>query len=113
MPTDVISLRLDPELREWADGYAAQRKVSRTALLNAAVREFRELAARGVPELPAAKSSSPRGSEQASGRVGRPTGTGSAPVSGTGTGTAAGSAPAEDPRLARQRKLNEGKYGRS
>lgn len=58
-------MRLRQDLRDWADRYAEQRKSSRTAVVEAALEHFAELAATGVPDLPV-----PR--EQGAGsRVGR------------------------------------------
>jgi hypothetical protein len=47
----MVSLRVDEELLGWATGYAKERKVSRTSVVEAALRSFREGAARGVPDL--------------------------------------------------------------
>lgn len=47
----MMSLRMDPELAAWAVAYAKERKVSRTALVEAAVRDLRERARAGVPDL--------------------------------------------------------------
>lgn len=47
----MVSLRLDPELVEWADGYAKQRGVTRTVLLETALEDFREDCKSGVPDL--------------------------------------------------------------
>jgi hypothetical protein len=44
-------LRLDEELLEWADAYAKEREVSRTALLESALVSFREDCKAGMPEL--------------------------------------------------------------
>jgi hypothetical protein len=46
-----VDLRLDPELVAWVDGYARERGVSRTDLLESALAEFRVDCERGVPEL--------------------------------------------------------------
>jgi hypothetical protein len=49
--TKMVSLRLDEGLLEWATGYARERGVSRTGVVEAALRGFREDCARGVPDL--------------------------------------------------------------
>jgi hypothetical protein len=46
-----VDLRLDPELVAWVDGYAKERGVSRTDLLESALAGFKDDAERGVPEL--------------------------------------------------------------
>jgi hypothetical protein len=51
MGAKMVSLRLDEELLEWADAYAKEREVSRTALLESALVSFREDCKAGVPEL--------------------------------------------------------------
>jgi predicted transcriptional regulator len=51
MGAKMVSLRLDEELLEWADAYAKERGVSRTALLESALASFRVDAESGVPEL--------------------------------------------------------------
>lgn len=43
-------MRLDEALVEWADGYAKRRGVSRTEVLEAALKEFRE-ACEGGPDV--------------------------------------------------------------
>jgi hypothetical protein len=52
--TKMVSLRVDEELLGWATGYAAEREVSRSELLESALVSFREDCDRGVPELRAA-----------------------------------------------------------
>ncbi len=52
MAAKMVSHRLDAELIAWADDYAKQRKSTRTAIIDAALREFREACEGGVPELP-------------------------------------------------------------
>jgi hypothetical protein len=47
----MVSLRVDEELLGWATGYAAERGVSRTSVVEAALRSLREDAAGGVPDL--------------------------------------------------------------
>lgn len=47
-----VSARMDVELVEWVDGYAKARRCSRTDVLELAVRELRDAAQGGVPELP-------------------------------------------------------------
>jgi hypothetical protein len=47
----LVSVRLGDGLVEWVDGYAKKRGVSRTEVLNAAVREFRDACEGGVPEV--------------------------------------------------------------
>jgi hypothetical protein len=51
MGAKMVSLRLDEELLEWADAYAKEREVSRTALLESALVSFREDCKAGVPAL--------------------------------------------------------------
>lgn len=51
MAKKMVSLRLDEELVEWADGYAASRGVDRTRLLESALQSFRADCELGVPEL--------------------------------------------------------------
>jgi hypothetical protein len=60
-PKRVKSFRMEAELEEWAEVYAARRGSSFSAVLNAAVREFRVLAERGVPVLPSAPVGKLRG----------------------------------------------------
>lgn len=47
----MVSLRLDEELLEWADGYAKERDVSRSELLAQGLRSFRQDCEAGVPEI--------------------------------------------------------------
>jgi predicted transcriptional regulator len=49
--TKVLSLRVPDDLAEWADGYAAERGVTRQALIEGALVSFREDCEAGVPEL--------------------------------------------------------------
>ncbi len=49
-----VAVRLDPALVEWADGYAAERGVSRQVVLESAIESFVDECERGVPELRAA-----------------------------------------------------------
>jgi hypothetical protein len=51
MGTKMVSLRVDEELLGWATGYAKERGVSRTSVVEAALRSLREDAAGGVPDL--------------------------------------------------------------
>jgi hypothetical protein len=51
MGTKMVSLRVDEELLGWATGYAKERGVSRTSVVEAALRSLREDCARGVPDL--------------------------------------------------------------
>lgn len=51
--TEVLSLRVDDDLAEWATAYAKSRGVSRQALLEQAVRSFKEDCDSGVPEIQA------------------------------------------------------------
>ncbi len=51
MAKTAVALRLAPEVLEWADGYAAQRGVSRQVVLESAVASFMEDCKAGVPEL--------------------------------------------------------------
>jgi hypothetical protein len=44
-------MRIPEDLLEWADAYAAERGVSRTALVTSALESLRDDAGRGVPEL--------------------------------------------------------------
>lgn len=48
---EMVSLRLDPELAEWATAYAERRGVSRSDLLENAIRYFKGECDRGLPEL--------------------------------------------------------------
>lgn len=48
----MTNMRLREDLRDWADAYAAQRGSSRTAVVEAALEHFAELAGTGVAELP-------------------------------------------------------------
>jgi hypothetical protein len=48
MGTKMVSLRLDEELLEWATGFAAERGVSRTSVVELALRSLREDARGGV-----------------------------------------------------------------
>jgi hypothetical protein len=52
VPRRHFGFRCDGELAEWIELYAAERGVGISDLLEAAVREFRALAERGVPEIP-------------------------------------------------------------
>jgi len=52
MPTKMMSLRLADDLRDWVQAYADQRGVSRSAVIEAAVRGLRADAEAGVPDLP-------------------------------------------------------------
>jgi hypothetical protein len=47
----MVSLRVDEELLGWATGYARERGVSRTSVVEAALRSLRVDAAGGVPDL--------------------------------------------------------------
>lgn len=47
-----VQVRVDPELLAWADGYAKLRGSTRTDILDAALREFREACGGGVPDVP-------------------------------------------------------------
>lgn len=47
----VLSFRVEDDLAEWADSYAEERGVSRQVLLENALKEYRDLCARGVPEF--------------------------------------------------------------
>lgn len=58
--TKVMSLRLDDELAAWVDRYAKERGVNRTQVLEGAVLSLQEGAKAGVPDLPQAKTSSPK-----------------------------------------------------
>jgi 3-deoxy-D-arabino-heptulosonate 7-phosphate (DAHP) synthase class II len=49
--TKVLSLRVADDLAEWASAYAKERGVTRQALIEGALRSFREDCARGVPDL--------------------------------------------------------------
>ena len=53
-----LSARLDGELVASVDAYAARRASSRTAVVEAALRAFLDLASGGVPDLPQPGSSS-------------------------------------------------------
>jgi transcription elongation factor Elf1 len=47
----VLSVRVVDELAEWVDGYAEGRGMRRAAVVESALRAFRDLATGGVPEL--------------------------------------------------------------
>lgn len=49
--TKVLSLRVPDDLAEWASAYAEKRGVTKQALLEEAVRSFREDCEGGVPDL--------------------------------------------------------------
>jgi hypothetical protein len=66
MPRQRVDLRLDEDLVAWADGYAAERRWTRTTVFEAALEALRGDGAGGVPELPAAVA---RGAGQAGRRV--------------------------------------------
>jgi hypothetical protein len=46
-----VNMRIDDGLWAWIGEYAAKRGSSKTAVVEAAVREFRQVSARGVPDL--------------------------------------------------------------
>jgi hypothetical protein len=50
--TKVLSLRVADDLAEWASAYAKERGVTRQALIEGALRSFREDCQGGVPEVP-------------------------------------------------------------
>lgn len=52
----LVSLRIDDELVAWAEAYAKQRGSSRSAVLEEALRSFRQDCEGGVPDLPAPES---------------------------------------------------------
>lgn len=62
----VISGRLPDELADWLDDYAAKRKVKRSVIVEAAVREFMEACGGGVPVLPAPRPPGPSSRQQTS-----------------------------------------------
>jgi hypothetical protein len=91
--TRALSVRVPVDLLEWADGYAAARGSTRSAVVQAALREFRELANSGVPDLPELAARDGR-----SAGVGRVRGAGSRASSSPGAPVAsrpAAGAPAE------------------
>lgn len=97
----MLSVRVDPELLAWVEAYADARGTSRSAVVKAALREFRALARSGVPdieeEFPArdGRTTTDRRSAASSGRVqrsGGPSSPGSAPP--VVSRPAAGGAPA-------------------
>jgi hypothetical protein len=49
--TKVLSLRVPDDLAEWASAYAKERGVTRQALIEGALRSFREDCQGGVPDL--------------------------------------------------------------
>jgi hypothetical protein len=51
MATIRVDMRLNPELVAWVDAYAEERLSNRTAIVTAALLNFREEAETGVPEL--------------------------------------------------------------
>jgi hypothetical protein len=66
----MMSARLEAEVLGWAKVYAKQRDVSLAAVLEAALREFREACEGGVPELGRASGND----NQAASPAGRPSG---------------------------------------
>lgn len=50
-PRKATGMRLDPILLEWASAYAQGRGTTRSAVIEAALREFRDLCSKGVPEV--------------------------------------------------------------
>jgi hypothetical protein len=66
-----VAVRLDPVVVEWADAYAKERGVSRQAVLEGAVLDFREDAERGVRDVPRLDAVAPRVAEGV-GKVSRP-----------------------------------------
>ena len=51
MAKQTVTVRLDEELVQWADGYAKERGSTRTDLLASAIESFRKDCESGVPEL--------------------------------------------------------------
>jgi hypothetical protein len=95
----VISLRVDPDLLAWADGYAESRGASRTALFDAALRSLRDDAGRGPIDLPEKKGGPPTGPVRTASRAGR------TPVEVRSPKRPPWTPPA------RQAKLNQAKHG--
>lgn len=82
----MLSVRVDADLLAWVQAYADAREASRSAVVNAALRELREQARGGVPDLDLGR------------RDGRTTQTGpsaarSGKVRGSGGPSSPGSAP--------------------
>jgi hypothetical protein len=106
-----MSLRLPDDLREWVVAYAGERGVSQAVVISAAVREFRALAARGVPALEEPPARSAQGVPWPAAPR--------APVKRKAVIAPFGHGPTEAERertaalVARQEKLNRAKYGRS
>lgn len=61
--TRVVSSRVPEDLAAWADSYAKERGWTRQALLEAALRSFREGCRRGVPDSPPSPASVGRGEQ--------------------------------------------------
>jgi hypothetical protein len=93
MPKEMLSGRVEGDLLRWVTGYAIERGVSRTAVLEWALREARALARAGVPDL-----GEPGGADGRSAGVGRVRRAGSRASSSPGAPVAsrpAAGAPAE------------------
>lgn len=54
-----LNVRVADEMADWVDGYALERGVSKTQVVELALKELRVAAVGGVPAMPAAKSKSP------------------------------------------------------
>lgn len=103
-PRQMISVRPDDELRRWLDGYAIQRDTSRSAIVLAALREFRQLVEAGVPDIELKPADGRAVRVSATPRVKMPRAVPPVPAAVTRPGV-------HPDILARQRKLNAGKYG--
>jgi hypothetical protein len=51
MASEVVSVRLEPTVALWLRSYAQGRRTSRSAVVQAALEAFRDLAAGGVPDI--------------------------------------------------------------
>lgn len=103
----MLSVRVPEELLVWVDHYAGQRTSTRTAVVVAALEGFRGLTASGVPDLPGADKRS-RGQRNSPARKKRSLG---GPLPSAAAVVRAETLGVHPDVLARQRKLNAGKYG--
>jgi hypothetical protein len=90
--SEIVTARVADELAAWVKSYAVERGVPKGAVVEAALREFKVLAARGVPDLQAPTPAKVPEGESAFSRMAREqaelahseTGVGSCPESGSG-----------------------------
>jgi hypothetical protein len=112
VPRRHFGFRCDGELAEWIELYAAERGVGISDLLEAAVREFRALAERGVPEIPVrgrtrTRREVARASKAASARRGRVPGAAPGISSRPAVAAPADSVPSASPAVAVWRIVGE------